>query len=210
MTLGERLLDLRKKSNFSQEEVAEKLNVTRQTISKWETNQSTPDFDKIIPICNLYKITTEELLTGEKRETSLSSTKKVEIKRKNTKLLIIGIFLYFLSIIWIIIGEETLDINDGLVVSGFLFICAIATCIVVYYGCNLPKKEELEKQLTQKEKIRNSVIEITLIIFCCLYFIISFITMAWNVTWIMWLIYAVVEQIIKITFELRGEKDEYK
>ena len=49
--LGEKLLELRKAKNLSQEEVAEKLNVTRQTVSKWETNQSTPDFDKIVPLC---------------------------------------------------------------------------------------------------------------------------------------------------------------
>ena len=68
MDIGEKLFELRKGKGLSQEEVAEKLNVTRQTVSKWETNQSTPDFDKIMPICELYGITTEELLTGEKPE----------------------------------------------------------------------------------------------------------------------------------------------
>ena len=52
MNLGETLLKLRKQKGLSQEEVADKLNVTRQTISKWETNQSMPDFDKIVPICH--------------------------------------------------------------------------------------------------------------------------------------------------------------
>ena len=41
MNFGEKLYELRKEKNLSQEEVAEKLNVTRQTVSKWETNQST-------------------------------------------------------------------------------------------------------------------------------------------------------------------------
>ncbi len=49
--IGEKLLELRKKTNLSQEDVAFKLNVTRQTVSKWETNQSVPDFDKIVPLC---------------------------------------------------------------------------------------------------------------------------------------------------------------
>ena len=56
MSLGERLLDLRKKKGLSQEEIAGLLDVSRQTVSKWETDQSTPDFDKIIPICKLYEI----------------------------------------------------------------------------------------------------------------------------------------------------------
>ena len=66
LNIGEKLFELRKEKNLSQEEVADKLNVSRQTISKWETNQSTPDFDKIIPICELFEISTEELLTGKK------------------------------------------------------------------------------------------------------------------------------------------------
>ena len=46
-------------------EVADKLNVTRQTVSKWETDQTTPDFNKIVPLCELYDITANELLTGD-------------------------------------------------------------------------------------------------------------------------------------------------
>ena len=66
MSLGQRLIELRKEKKLSQEEVAGKLNVTRQTVSKWETDQSTPDFDKILPLCELYGISTEELITGKK------------------------------------------------------------------------------------------------------------------------------------------------
>ena len=51
MSLGQRLYDLRKTTGLSQEKAAEQLGVTRQTVSKWETDQTTPDFDKIIPIC---------------------------------------------------------------------------------------------------------------------------------------------------------------
>ena len=68
MNIGQRLFELRKKKNLSQEEVADILGVSRQTISKWETDASTPDFDKIIPICNLYEITSDELLSGIKNE----------------------------------------------------------------------------------------------------------------------------------------------
>ena len=65
MSLGEKLLKLRKKKGLSQEEVADILHVTRQTVSKWETDQSMPDFDKVVPICNLYEISTEELFHDE-------------------------------------------------------------------------------------------------------------------------------------------------
>lgn len=62
MSTGQKLSDLRKSKHLSQEEVADKLGVTRQTISKWETDQSTPGFDKIIPICELYGLSLDELL----------------------------------------------------------------------------------------------------------------------------------------------------
>ena len=77
MSLGERLLDLRKKKGLSQEEIAGLLDVSRQTVSKWETDQSTPDFDKIIPICNLYEIDANELLTGEKRKLIIFIFRKI-------------------------------------------------------------------------------------------------------------------------------------
>ena len=114
MNLGEKLIKLRKDKNLSQEEVAEKLGVTRQTISKWETNESTPDLNKIVPICNLYDITTEELLTDkiiEKKENN--KVKNQSLKLIDSIISTIALLLYlsisFLTrrwditwIIWII------------------------------------------------------------------------------------------------------------
>ena len=67
MNIGKKLLELRKKKGLSQEEAADILNVTRQTISKWEISESKPDFDKIIPICDLYEITPDELILGKNK-----------------------------------------------------------------------------------------------------------------------------------------------
>ena len=104
MTLGERLTELRKKQNLSQEDVAEKLNVTRQTVSKWELDQSTPDFDKIIPICKLYSITSEELLTGRKADANndnieYSLMTDEEIKKKTAIAISTSVGLFILSVI---------------------------------------------------------------------------------------------------------------
>ncbi len=74
MNFGEKLYELRKEKKLSQEDVADKLNVTRQTVSKWETNQSTPDFDKVLPLCELFEISADELLSGNKKEEN--NTKK--------------------------------------------------------------------------------------------------------------------------------------
>ena len=214
MDLGENLYNLRKKKNLSQEEVAEKLNVTRQTISKWETGESKPDFDKIVPICNLFEITTEELLSGkqaEKKENikeTISNTnnkEKQEITRKRAILLSTGIFLYFLSVVSIIVFEE-IGLNSIIGVSSFLIICGIATSLIIYQAMVYSKEEKLKEKEQESPRVK-LITESVAIIFLIIYFIISFSTMAWHITWIIWLIYAVIENIIKIVFELGGNKD---
>lgn len=68
MTLGERIQLLRKQRKMSQEELGEKLEVTRQTISKWELDQSTPDLDYIIAISEFFDVTTDYLIKGGRDE----------------------------------------------------------------------------------------------------------------------------------------------
>ena len=68
MNLAEKIVFLRKKNSLSQEELAEKLDVTRQSVSKWESGQSVPDLNKIIQIGELFGISLDLLLkddTGE-------------------------------------------------------------------------------------------------------------------------------------------------
>lgn len=68
MTFGERVQLLRKQKKMSQEELGEKLEVTRQTISKWELDQSTPDLDYIVSISEFFGVTTDYLIKGEEKE----------------------------------------------------------------------------------------------------------------------------------------------
>ena len=60
-----RLCDLRKKHGLSQEELAEKLGVSRQAISKWERSESSPDTDNLIELSKIYGISLDELLNGD-------------------------------------------------------------------------------------------------------------------------------------------------
>lgn len=210
MSLGERLTDLRKKHHLSQEEVAEKLYVTRQTISKWETDQSLPDFDKIIPLCNLYKITSDELLTGNKKDEKnieeLKNNSYFENKKKRTMGLIIGILSYFIALSWIMVSISVMMINPIVSSAIFLLICGIGTSIIIYttimYKKEKTKKEEKDSKLYKQ--IDSIVSTLTVII----YLLISFITMAWHLTWIIWLIYALVMEIIKLIISLRGDDNE--
>lgn len=65
MILADKIIHLRKKYNMTQEELAEKLNVSRQSISKWEGSLSTPDLNKVIAMSNIFGVTTDYLLNDE-------------------------------------------------------------------------------------------------------------------------------------------------
>ena len=62
-----RLVELRKKNNLSQEELAEKLGVSRQAVSKWERSEASPDTDNLIALAEIYGMSLDELIFGEKR-----------------------------------------------------------------------------------------------------------------------------------------------
>lgn len=66
--LGERLYELRTKHEMSQGDLAEKLNVSRQTISKWENNMSIPELDKIISLSNVFGVSVDYIVKGEGEE----------------------------------------------------------------------------------------------------------------------------------------------
>lgn len=64
-------LSLRKLHNMSQEELAEKLDVSRQTLSKWETGESVPDIDKCMSISQIFGVSLDDLVNYESSETGL-------------------------------------------------------------------------------------------------------------------------------------------
>lgn len=212
MDIGSKLSELRKKKGLSQEEVAYKLNVSRQTVSKWELGQSTPDFDKIKPLCDLYDISADELLTGKVKENvegSLTEEKEFDKKNHYKRALGIslGVFLYFIAVISIMITIPVLRMNPIVGSAIFLFIAGIATFIIIYVsivykGTN---KNEIE---SKKNTLEKQIDEVLSLIFCIIYLLISFITMAWHITWIIWVIYALITEIIKLVFMLRGEDNE--
>ena len=65
MKFGDKLIELRKKNGYSQEELAEKLGVSRQSVSKWESNNTYPETDKIIQIANLFDCSMDDLINDK-------------------------------------------------------------------------------------------------------------------------------------------------
>lgn len=76
MILADKIIYLRKKKGWSQEELADRLDVTRQSVSKWESAQSTPDLDKVLKLAEIFEVTTDYLLKDNIEE---DKSEKVEI-----------------------------------------------------------------------------------------------------------------------------------
>ncbi len=77
MILADKVMALRKKNGWSQEELAEKLNISRQSVSKWESGASIPDIDKIIALSGLFGVSTDYLLKEELEQEQPSETEDV-------------------------------------------------------------------------------------------------------------------------------------
>lgn len=74
MTLGQKLTNLRKARNMTQEELSEAIGVTRQTISKWELDTSTPDLDYLCKLCDLFGVTADYLIRPERETVETAET----------------------------------------------------------------------------------------------------------------------------------------
>ena len=76
MTLGEKIQSLRKQHGMSQEQLADTLNVSRQAVSKWETDESQPDIDRLVEISSIFNVSTDYLIKNKSTTTSVSLAKK--------------------------------------------------------------------------------------------------------------------------------------
>ena len=73
MEFGNRLYELRKQKGLSQEELASRIDVSRQTISKWEIGDTIPDMDKLIALGEVFEISLDELVKGDTPESDKAS-----------------------------------------------------------------------------------------------------------------------------------------
>lgn len=211
MSLGEKLLSYRKKKGLSQEEVADILHVTRQTVSKWETDQSTPDFDKIVPICDLYGVSTEELFRengGGGTEINLKSDDlfSIEYHKKKALYTTIAVMLYILSVVVIIFFSVVLR-SPVIGVCVFFLVIAIATGMLIYIEMTKPldKNHVVKRKIVTKEdRLYKQITSVLALLVLAIYLIISVLTMRWDITWILWIVYALLTEIIKLVFSLKG------
>lgn len=104
MEMGRKLKEARQMSGLTQENVAEKLNVSRQTISNWETEKFYPDILYVLQLSDLYQVSLDELLKGDERmiQHLENSTNVVKSNQKILLAFICNICFLFLFFIFII------------------------------------------------------------------------------------------------------------
>ena len=144
MILGEKIYKLRTKQGLSQGDLAEHLNVSRQSISKWETGGSTPDLDKLINMSQLFGVTLDELVLDKKPETekemdtnysSILSTQQADTypqQHHETQFparKIIGTILFCMGFLTFLILTVSFDLLNGAVLALPFFICG-TICLI--------------------------------------------------------------------------------
>lgn len=167
MILADKIIEERKKNGWSQEELANKLGVSRQAVSKWESSGSIPDLQRILQMSELFGVTTDYLLKDEIEEEPLNeytetNTIKVsmeeanqylDMKSKGSRIVANATSLCILSPVpLIVLGTMTEDhILIGFSLVLLLVLVAIAVYLFVNYGLRESHMQHLEKEIFETE-----------------------------------------------------------
>ena len=175
MIFADKLIELRKKSGWSQEELAEQMNVTRQSVSKWEGAQSVPDLEKIIQLSKLFGVSTDYLLKdeiepNENESSSLKTEEKLNVRRvsmeeankflaaktQTAKTIAGGVFLCILSPICLMIlsvmSEKTIyniseNVAAGIGMITLLILIANAVTLFILSSSKTSAFDFLENEI---------------------------------------------------------------
>lgn len=126
ISLGERIIELRKSNNLSQEMLADKVGVSRQAISKWERNEATPDIYNAKAVADVFGISVDVLLHGDNDSGTIY--KREDIRSKAQLGITISVGLYILSAFSLLILPFSTEVN----VFIFGVAIVIATVLIIY------------------------------------------------------------------------------
>ena len=132
MEFSKKLYKLRKEKGLSQEELANKLNVSRQTISKWEVGETTPELEKLVDLSNVFSISLDELVLDKEesektKETNDGETSfqknlryiKAKLYSEDSKKVIKTILKYALIVLGVMISIELIVMIIYVIKNGF-------------------------------------------------------------------------------------------
>lgn len=147
MNLGENIYRLRVEQNMSQGDLADALEVSRQSVSKWENNTATPDLDKVIHLAQIFNITIDELVTGKSPTLTSNSTLPptktlIGIALLCCSVVSMVLFLIFALHIWIalitlplgIISAVCLTPNERFLRSTLICVGIIFFSVVLFFA----------------------------------------------------------------------------
>ena len=180
MILADKIIELRKKNGWSQEELAEKVGVSRQSVSKWEGALSVPDLDKILLMSPIFGVSTDYLLKDEFGEPEYTETKNapaaeetplrrvsmeeaasfLEAKKQTAPKIALAVFLCIVSPIVLILmgglsGEGLIAMSEnaagGIGLITLIVLVAAAIALFVTCGAKTEKYEYLDKEPIELE-----------------------------------------------------------
>lgn len=180
MILADKIIALRKKNGWSQEELAEKMNVTRQSVSKWEGAQSVPDLGKILQLSQIFGVSTDYLLKDELEETEYveaidseeeyakpvrrvsmeEANEFLQIKEVTSKRIAFGVFLCILSPICLMMLGAASELGGVHITENFaggvgmivlLLMVAVAVAIFISSGAKTSSFAYLETDVFETE-----------------------------------------------------------
>lgn len=164
MILADKIIELRKKAGMSQDELAEKMDVSRQSVSKWEGAQSIPDLNKILKLSEIFGVSTDyllkddfekpvqevsEILTDDKplRRVSMEEANRfLEVNRRSAFKTASGVALCILSVVPVIVFSELSALSDTLGVVFLFIIIAVAVGLFISAGAGKKPFDYLEKE----------------------------------------------------------------
>lgn len=136
-----KIIMLRKKYGWSQEELAERLDISRQSVSKWESGASIPDLERIVSMSQLFGVTTDYLLKDEMEETEFTDGMTPEITEG--KVITVEEANTFL--------EATKNMLPGLL-RRYPYVCSLLLYCCGCWEWQVPKEERLQK-MSQEESV---------------------------------------------------------
>ena len=159
MIFADKMIRLRKKNGISQEELAERMNVSRQAVSKWESAQAIPDLQRIVEIADFFGVTTDYLLKDSIEDEEFSDDERVTdgnkvtlknakeyltMKKKTAKLIAFATFLCILSPIPLLILTAATEFGISEFVAVAIGICSliviVAVAVSIYILCGFKNR----------------------------------------------------------------------
>jgi len=132
MKLGKTIVECRIKKNLSQGDLAELLDVSRQSVSKWENDLAVPDLDKIVKLCEIFELSIDEFIKGEPSVSDSSQIEKIVYVTKKEKRKTVGIILLCMAAFLFVLLFLFVGIAALIFVSPFI-ICGIICLTVKRY-----------------------------------------------------------------------------